>query len=103
MLAKSVTLGKSALDMNTHYLELQLFLRMVQEDPSSVVDKGYKVFMSEERLYGADPAINHRIRKKSVVILYSQLFQPDDWDSTLLYPLLAAGAAKMKEKLSNYM
>lgn len=36
MLAKSSALDKSALDMNTHYLELQLFLQMVTEDSSCV-------------------------------------------------------------------
>ena len=53
MLAKSVILGKSALDMNSHYLKLQLFLRMVCEDPISAMSKDYRVFVSEEQLYGS--------------------------------------------------
>lgn len=98
MLAKSEELHKSALDMNKHYLELQLFLQMVEDDPKFALNKGHRVFVSEERLYGSDKATNHRIRSKNE----SRLFQPDDWDSSLLYPLLAAGTKTMKDKLSHY-
>ena len=101
MLAKSNDLSKSALDMNKHYLELQLFLRMVEEDPKSVMNKSYKVFPSEERLYSTKITVNHRLHSKDVPV-HTRVFQPDDWDGTLLYPLLVAGATKMKQKLSEY-
>ena len=100
MLAKSSKLGKSALDMNTHYIELQVFLGMVSNDPSDM-KKDHKVFESEKHLYGKDSKLNHRIREKSVPI-YSRLFQDDEYDSTHLYPLLTAGCEKMKEKLCHY-
>ena len=31
-----------------------------------------------------------------------RIFTIDEWDSTLLYPLLTAGATEMKEKLCTY-
>ncbi len=101
MLAKSEDLKKSAFDMNKHYLELQLFLEMVEEDPSTVMDRSYKVFISEERLYGDEKALNHRIRPKNTAV-HSQLFHSNEWDASVLYPTLQAGATKMKEKLKNY-
>lgn len=101
MLAKSNELKKSALDMNIHYQELQSFLQMVEDDPKIAMNKEFRVFVSEERLYGFNKAINHRIRTENASI-HNQLFQPDDWDSDLLYPLLSAGASKMKEKLTHY-
>ena len=58
MLAKSTDLGKSAFDMNGHYLELQLFLQMIEKDGSEAMNKEYKVFSSEERLYGNDQTTN---------------------------------------------
>ena len=102
MLAKSTDLGKSAFDMNGHYLELQLFLQMIEKDGSEAMNKEYKVFSSEERLYGNDQTTNHRIREANVPV-YGRLFHSDDdWDSTHLFPLLAAGAGKMYEKLTTY-
>ena len=101
MLAKSNDLGKSALDMNQHYLELQLFLRMVEEEPQTAMNKSYKVFPSEARLYSSESSVNHRLHSQDVPV-YARLFQPDNWDCTLLYPLLVAGATKMKLKLTEY-
>ena len=31
-----------------------------------------------------------------------RLFEQDEWDASLLYPLLTAGIAQMKEKLGTY-
>lgn len=83
MLAKSDYLKKSALDMNKHYLELQLFLQTVEDDPKAAMNKDHRVFVSEERLYGFNKVLNHRIRKSAVI--FAQLFKPhaDDWDRTL--------------------
>ena len=77
MLAKSEDL-KSAFDMNKHYLELQLFLEMIEEEPSTAMDRHYKVFVSEDRLYGSEKAVNHRIRPKNSA-LHRRLFQSDEW------------------------
>ena len=102
MLAKSEELEKFALDMNQHYLELQLFLQLVEDDPNVAMDKDFRVFVSEERLYSScNKVVNHRIRSKNASI-YARIFQPDDWDSSLLYPLLVAGATKMNDKLIHY-
>ena len=101
MLAKSENLKKSAFDMNKHYLELQLFLEMIKEEPSTVMDRNYRVFVSEERLYGSEKAINHRIRPKNAA-LHRRLFQSDEWDVSVVFPALQAGATKMKEKLADY-
>ena len=46
--------------------------------------------------------LTHRIREANVPV-YGRLFHSDDdWDSTHLFPLLAAGAGKMYEKLTTY-
>ena len=41
MLAKSTELKKSALDMNTHYFELQVFLQELEEHPEIIMDQQY--------------------------------------------------------------
>ena len=101
MLAKSNTLDKSAFDMKQHYLELQQFLQVIEKDPMVVLNKSHKVFLSEERLYGIDENLNHRIRNRNMP-MYARLFESDEWNESLLYPLIAAGARKMKEKLTDY-
>ena len=77
MLAKSNDLSKSALDMNQHYLELQLFLRMI-EAPQTTMIKLYKVFPSEARLYSSENSVNHRLHSKNIPV-YARLF---NWDCT---------------------
>ena len=54
------------------------------------MDKRYRVFESEERLYE-----NHCLTKCE-----EKLFETSD--SSILYPLLASGAARMKDKLCAY-
>ena len=49
-LAKSTELNKSALDMRLHYLELDGFLELL-EDNQAVFDSEMRVFNSEDRLY----------------------------------------------------
>ena len=101
MLAKSEELKKSAFDMNTHYLELKLFLEMIEEEPSTAMDRNYKVFVSEDRLYGSEKKINHRIRPRNSA-LHSRLFESDEWDASVLHPVLQVGVSKMKGKLMDY-
>ena len=99
MLLKSNDLKKSALDMNQHYLELSMFLQEVENHPEVVMDKDYRVFRSAESLYGDNKKLNHRHHSKSQAV-YEKLFVQSD--SGTLYPLLAAGAVKMREKLLTY-
>ena len=101
MLAKSNELNKSAYDMNQHYLELLLFLQEVERDPQLSMDKDLKVFPSEERLYGTEKKLNHRLHPMYKPV-EQRLFEQDEWDASLLYPLVAAGIAEMKEKLGTY-
>ena len=42
------------------------------------MDRHYKVFVSEDRLYGSEKAVNHRIRPKNSA-LHRRLFQSDEW------------------------
>ena len=100
MLAKSIDLNKSVIDMNEHYLELQLFLEEVEKNPKTAMNADYAVFKSEPRLYGTDKKINHRLHA-SYKVVEESIFN-DQCDETLLYPLFAAGAFAMKEKLSTY-
>ena len=102
MLSKSRELSKSVLDMNTHYLELKCFLEELEQHPEVAMNKDYKMFCSEsDTLYGENKRLNHRLNHKSMAI-YERLFQTDKDKSSILYPLLTAGAAKMKNKLCTY-
>ena len=101
MLAKSNKLNKSAFDMKQHYLELQQFLQGIEKDPKVVLHKTHKVFPSEEQLYGPDENLNHRIRSRNMPI-YAQLFESDEWNESLVCPLIRAGARKMEDKLNDY-
>ena len=101
MLAKSNDLDKSVYDMKQHYLELQNFLQAIQEDPKKAFNKSCKVFLSEERLYGLNDHLNHRIRSKNVPI-FARLFELDEWNTSLVCPLIADGAKAMEEKLADY-
>lgn len=59
MLAKSNYLSKNVLDMNQHYLKLQVFLDTVELDPATAMNKCFMVFVSEQRLYGSVAEVNH--------------------------------------------
>ena len=65
------------------------------------MDRDYKVFRSAEDLYGDNKKLNHRHHSESQAI-YEKLFTQSESDCVILYPLLAAGAVKMREKLSTY-
>ena len=101
MLSKSNIIGKSVMDMSKHYLELQLYLQELEHHPEVVLDKDYHVFVSEENLYGSDKNVNHRCHHNSQAV-YKTLFDSGDSDPTKLYPLVVAGAAKMRDKLCAY-
>ena len=67
-----------------------MYLERVEHNQEIVMDKRYRVFESEERLYK-----NHCLTKCE-----EKLFETSD--SSILYPLLASGAARMKDKLCAY-
>ena len=62
MLAKSKKLNKSTMNMNKHYLELQMFLGELINYPE---DQSYRVFKSESLLYGDYKEVNHHSHAKS--------------------------------------
>lgn len=101
VLAKSKQLKKVVLDMNTHYLELLTFLKELQKNPMIIMNCDYQVFKSESSLYGDNKDINHRTQPKSKLVL-QRVFLEDEWDSTLLYPLVVSGAQAMEAKLVSY-
>ena len=101
MLAKSNDLNKLALDMNQHNLELQQLLKRLKDNPQILVDRCLKVFHSEERVYSSEKSVNHRLHTKYKPV-EERIFKEDEWNSSLLFPLLAAGAAEMNNKLSTY-
>ena len=100
MLAKSTKLDKNVLEMNQHYLELQVFLSEVEKHPETALNPNLRVFPSEERLYGEDRKLNHRLHP-----LYDSIeevvFSRSENDEDLFW-LLASGASKMNAKLSSY-
>jgi hypothetical protein len=99
MLSKSNDLGLSVLSMNQHYLELQCYLSEVETSPEIVFDRNYHVFRSEERIYGSNSKVNHRLNSQAV---YEKLFDSIGSEVGDLTALLIKGASKMKEKLSSY-
>ena len=90
MLAKSNSLKKSVIDMNTHYLELQMFLQELTHHPEGIRNKGYNVFRSEQRLYGDDEKINHRLHSR-VKAIHQCLFTADEFDQSVT-SLISIGA-----------
>ena len=100
MLAKSTMLDKNVLEMNNHYLELQVFLSEVEKYPETALDANVRVFPSEERLYGEDRKLNHRLHP-SYDSIEDVVFSRSENDEDL-FRLLASGASKMNAKLSSY-
>ena len=101
VLAKSNALKISALDMTYHYLELLTFLRELQQHPDTILDGTYQVFRSEKSLYGDDKRTNHRVHDDSKPV-HQRLLQSDEWDQSLIYPLVVSGTATMEKKLCDY-
>lgn len=99
MLSKSKELGLSALSMNQHYLELQLYLSEVIKDPDVVFERNYPVFPSEKRIYGTNSKLNHRLKSP---VVYDVLFEDVNVDASYLQSLLVKGATSMLEKLCSY-
>lgn len=98
MLSKSTDLGKSVMDMNQHYLELQAFLERIGNNTEVAMDENYRVFESEKGLY-ENKKLNHR---HSNTTIYKKLFEATPHDSSIFYPLVASGAGKMRGKLCTY-
>ena len=99
MLSKSKELGLTALSMNQHYLELQLYLSEVMKHPDVVFKQNYPVFSSEKRIYGTDSKLNHRLKSP---IVYDALFEDVKVEASYLQSLLVKGATTMQEKLCSY-
>jgi len=93
-LTKSSDLDKSVYDMNKHYLEMKVFLDEVAKHPEITKNVDHQ---SEDKLY-AESKLNHR-KHSSYLPVKDRLFQDDEWNMTLLYPLLKSGATCMKDKL----
>lgn len=96
MLCKSNELDISALNMNTHYLELKVFL--VKDDGEVALDKTCQVFVSEKRLYGSDKNCNHRPHKSMRTVVDALFDVPEE--KCFLKPLLKSGASTVVEKLT---
>jgi len=99
-LAKSNDLDKSVYDMNKHYLEMKVFLDEVAKYPEIAKNVDHQVFASEHQLY-KESKLNHRSHS-SYQPVKDRIFQDDEWDMTLLFPLLKSGATCMKDKLCAY-
>lgn len=70
----------------------------VEEDPEMTMKTDLNVFASEERLYGKEKKVNHRLHT-SYKVVEERIFSKEQSDET---PLLASGASAMKEKLTTY-
>ena len=85
--------------MNMHYLELKCFLLEAEKHPDIVLEQDYKVFMSEEKLYGNDKTTNHHLAKPAVC---ETLFITAKMCATPLEPLIVSGSISVHEKLCTY-
>ena len=65
------------------------------------MDRNVQVFLSEERLYGNDKKVNHRLHF-GYQFIEDIVFSSEEIGEHLLYPLLASGTSRMNEKLSSY-
>ena len=74
-------------------------MQQLKQHPEEALLANCKAFPSEDRLYGTEKLINHRLNSSEIK---KRLFTPDEWDTHLLYPILSTGAANMQEKLENY-
>lgn len=52
-------------------------------------------------MYGNDKNINHRIREKLKPV-HENLLKAEEWDESLLHPLVVSGAKAMEAKLCDY-
>ena len=102
MLAKSTKLNKNVLEINQHYLELQLFLSDIEMHPEMALDPNVKVFQSEERLYREDKQLNHHLHPLYDSIEEVIFVNGNIETNAYLVHLLALGASKMNAKLSFY-
>ncbi len=99
-LAKSTELNKSVYDMRNHYLELKIFLDELEKHPAEItMNREYRVFVSEQRLYGASK-VNHRHSKVNSPIK-DCLFVADSFDE-IVFLKISIGVAAMKKRLMEY-
>ena len=82
-------------------LNYRYFYVYLQHHPEAIMNTELGVFISEESLYGDNEKLNYRCRAKWQPV-FARLFSVDKRDSTLLYPLITAGATSMEKKLSTY-
>ena len=100
-LAKCTELNKSALDMTTHYFELDCFLEHLSEEPEIAFDSKVKAYTTETRLYSSNSTFNHR-EKVNNRHIYETLFTADPLCDTLVLKKLSKGAISMRKKLKDY-
>lgn len=100
MLSKSKELGKSAMDMNQHYLELKEFLCEVKTNADCILDQTRRVFKSENRLY-ENSKTNHRLRACMSTIT-DHLFTIPESEMCALKEAVIIGVSAMLDKLCSY-
>lgn len=96
---KSKFLGKSYLSLNTHYLELLEYLKLLVENPKLIIDPNYRVFTSEPKLY-EDKKVDHRQRKNYLKVR-TRLYTSDAYDE-YMFQLVKKAADSMAKKLMDY-
>ena len=101
MLAKSRKLNKSVFDMNTHFLELKLYLEKLVKEPTLLLDDETYVFESEPRLYGSSHQTNHRLHHQNQEVRKCFL-QPDQRSDELINEAIQKAAQSMHTKLVDY-
>ena len=88
--------------MNILYLEAQRYLEEIHAAPRLLFDESFKCFQSEPALYGGDPALNHRLHKRSL-ILNKRLYKiPEDEVHAIVISLIKAVTKEILEKLTHY-
>ena len=65
------------------------------------MNQHYAVIKSADRLYKDDTQVNHPCHAKSKCV-HDELFISNEWDETVMHPIIINGVASMKSKLSSY-
>ena len=65
------------------------------------MNQHYAVIKSADRLYKDDTQVNHPCHAK-LKCVHDELFISNEWDETVMHPIIINGVASMKSKLSSY-
>ena len=76
------------------------FLKLLSAKPEVLIDPEFKVFKSEKMLYSQTSKLNRRLNRSYTPVL-KKLFEHQDSDQTVLFPMICVAAKAMLLKLQD--